>query len=187
MGNLRSQVKFLVLLITVMAIPETALVAGILVGMAKKPEMLWICLLSVVPIPLVLWVVPKFQGFITARALDALLNEVVGVEQPRGGVGCGRSAGFEYVSPVRLFGLPLVHIALGPQGDQGKGVAKGIIAVGDVAFGLVFAMGGIAVGGISAGGISVGLFATGGCALGGIAVGGLAVGLLAAGGLTVGL
>ena len=187
LGNLRSLVKFLLLLLGVMAIPETVFVAVIMIMVAKQPEMVWICLVSMVPIPLILFGMPKLQGFITGRALDALLAEVAGVEQPQGRIGRGRSVGFEYMSPARLFGLPLLHIAMGPQENQGKGVAKGIIAVGDVAFGVVFAMGGIAVGGISAGGVSVGLLAVGGAAFGGVTVGGLAVGLLAFGGLAIGL
>jgi hypothetical protein len=187
LGNLRSLVKFLVMLVGVLAIPEAVIVAVIMVMVAKEPAMAWICLLSAVPIPLILFGVPKLQGFITARALDALLDEAAGVDQPPGRIGRGRSVGFEYMSSARLFGLPLVHIAMGPQADGRKGVAKGIIAVGDVAFGLVFALGGFAVGGISAGGLSVGLLAVGGCALGGVTIGGLAVGLLAFGGLAIGL
>jgi hypothetical protein len=73
----------------------------------------------------------------------------------------------------------------------------GWIAVGDRAYGVVLAAGGIAVGGISLGGASVGLisvggaslglFALGGFALGGIALGGAAIGVLATGGMAIGL
>ncbi len=101
----------------------------------------------------------------------------------RGGTG-GR---YEYVSSARLFGLPLVHIAFGPQRGGPRGIAKGIIAIGDMAFGVVFALGGVAVGGVSIGGLSVGVLALGGGALGCVAVGGLAVGLIALGGLAVGV
>jgi hypothetical protein len=184
LGNLRRLVKFLLLLLGVLAIPEVAIVAVIMIMVAKQPEMLWICLVSIVPIPVILFGMPKIQGFITARALDALLDEVAGVEQPRGQTGRGRSDGFEYKSSVHLFGLPLVHIAMS---QQSRGVAKGIIAIGDVAFGLVFAMGGIAVGGISVGGGALGVIAVGGGAIGGVTIGGLAVGLLAFGGLAIGL
>ena len=184
LGNLRSLVRFLVLLLGVMAIPETVIVAVIMVMVAKQPEMVWVCLLSVLPLPLILFGVPKFQGFITARALDAVLNEVAGAGPTNQYLGHRGYGGYEYVSATRLFGLPLVHIAMSP---QSRGVAKGIIAIGDVAFGLVFAMGGFAVGGISAGGLSVGLIAVGGGAFGCVTIGGLAVGLLAFGGLAIGL
>jgi hypothetical protein len=184
LGNLRALVKFLVLLITVMAIPETAMLAVILVMVAKQPELLPVCFLTLAPITFVLFLMPKLQRGVIGRALDALLNEVAGVELPRGQTGRGRSDGFEYKSSVHLFGLPLVHIAMS---QQSRGVAKGIIAVGDVAFGVLFAMGGFAVGGISVGGGAFGVIAVGGGAFGAVSVGGLAVGLLAFGGLAIGL
>lgn len=99
--------------------------------------------------------------------------------------------GKRYVSPVRVFGLPLVHIALGPSDNERRGVARGIIAIGDVAIGFL-AIGGVSFGGIALGGMAVGLSAIGGMAiglliaLGGGAVGGLAVGGGAVGGIAVG-
>lgn len=87
---------------------------------------------------------------------------------------------YEYISPVKVFGLPLVHIR------QGYGLAKGIIAIGNCAVGVVAigsgSLGLISIGGISAGllfafgGLSLGLFALGGVAVGGFAVGGCALG-----------
>jgi hypothetical protein len=75
-------------------------------------------------------------------------------------------------------------------------VARGWIAIGDVAYGLLFAygskarglvaMGGRTVGVISIGGLAVGVLALGGCALGIIAIGGAALGGLALGGLAIG-
>jgi hypothetical protein len=91
-----------------------------------------------------------------------------------------------YKSKVILFGLPLVHVALGPDENSRRGVAKGIIAIGDVAFGFV-AIGGVAVGGLTFGGLAVGLYALAGCAIGLVAVGGWAVGGLAAGGGAIGV
>ena len=187
LGNLQGLVKFLALLLTVMAIPETAMLAVILVMVVKQPGMLWVCLLSVAPIPFVLLAVPKIQGGITSRALNALLNEVAGTGPTNQYIGRSNNGGFYYVSSARLFGLPLVHIAMGQQADSSKGVAKGIIAVGDMAFGVLFAFGGFAVGGISIGGAALGIIAVGGGAFGAVTVGGLAVGLLAFGGLAVGL
>jgi hypothetical protein len=59
-----------------------------------------------------------------------------------------------YQSTLRLLGLPLVHVAPGrlENGAHVRGVARGWIAVGDVAFGVLFAAGGFAVGGVAAGG-----------------------------------
>jgi len=94
-----------------------------------------------------------------------------------------------YKSSIRLLGLPLVHIAHGPpEGSPGgPGIAKGWIAVGDIAFGIVFALGGLAVGALSMGGVSVGILAVGGLSIGILAVGGLSIGILAVGGLSTGI
>lgn len=91
---------------------------------------------------------------------------------------------YEYKSQRTLFGLPLVHIRFG---YRGMGVAKGILAIGNVAVG-VFSLGGFSFGLFSLGGFSFGLlFALGGWAMGALAIGGLAIGLLAFGGGAVGL
>jgi len=90
---------------------------------------------------------------------------------------------YEYKSKRTLFGLPLVHINIGP----GLCRAKGIIAVGDMAVG-VAAVGGLSAGLFSLGGVSLGLLlALGGAAVGCCSIGGLAFGLLAWGGLAFGL
>ena len=92
---------------------------------------------------------------------------------------------FEYRSETKLFGLPLVHIALGRGSGQIR-VAKGIIAIGDIALGFI-SLGGVSFGLISLGGAAVGLAAAGGCVIGaGVAVGGAAVGYLAVGGAALG-
>jgi hypothetical protein len=78
----------------------------------------------------------------------------------------------EYASKLRLLGLPLIHVAIG---GQPRGIAKGWIAFGDVAFGVLFSLGGMAVGGIAIGGASFGVLAFGGGAFGVWALGGLAV------------
>jgi len=92
--------------------------------------------------------------------------------------------GYEYRSKLEIFGWPLVHIAQGINPNTGAPrVAKGIIAIGNIAIGL-FAMGGIAVGGFVFSGIGLGLFVFGGLAIGGLAIGGLALALfLAVGGM----
>lgn len=82
---------------------------------------------------------------------------------------------YEFRSKTTLFGLPLVHINLGPGFQR----AKGIIAVGNFAIGVV-AVGGLSAGLFSIGAGTLGLLALGGMAAGGIALGGLALGFLAA-------
>jgi hypothetical protein len=89
---------------------------------------------------------------------------------------------YEYRSKVELFGLPLIHISNGydPETMRPR-VAKGVLAIGNVAIG-VFAMGGIALGGFTLGGMSLGLVALGGLSIGVIALGGGTLGLIFAGG-----
>jgi len=107
-----------------------------------------------------------------------------------------------YRSRSTLLGLPLVDVNVrdpmmpGPAHEPGRGTARGWIAVGDVAHGVLFAAGGrargfIAVGGrtvgvISLGGVAVGLIAIGGVALGALALGGVGIGVIGLGGLGVG-
>ena len=93
----------------------------------------------------------------------------------------------EYRSGATLLGLPLVHIAMSSvvDGRFRRGVATGWIAIGDVAFGILFASGGIAIGGISLGGVAVGVLSIGGLAVGALALGGVARGIVAIGGAAV--
>jgi hypothetical protein len=93
----------------------------------------------------------------------------------------------EYRSSATLFGLPIVHIAMSSvvNGQFRRGVATGWIAIGDVAFGILFASGGLAIGGISLGGLAVGVLPIGGLALGALAFGGVALGIVAIGGAAV--
>jgi len=90
-----------------------------------------------------------------------------------------RPMGRRYTSSVRVFGLPLVHVARGPSGDEQIGHARGIIAIGDTAVGFL-ALGGRAIGFIACGGLALGVWAVGGLSAGVVALGGLAVGLLSA-------
>jgi hypothetical protein len=93
-----------------------------------------------------------------------------------------------YESRLRLFGLPLIHVATGrmENGRYCRGIARGWIAIGDVAFGALIAVGGVAVGTLSIGGAALGGVSLAGLAVGGIAIGGLAAGLIAAGGAAFG-
>jgi hypothetical protein len=96
--------------------------------------------------------------------------------------------GYRYTSPVQFLGLPLVDINKGfPSPGEGVLVARGWLAVGQVAVGGIAFGGRLAVGGLAFGGLSVGAVALGGLGLGLVAFGGVAVGLLlAAGGMAVG-
>jgi len=97
------------------------------------------------------------------------------------------STGYEYRSKTEIWGLPLVHVATGIDPRTGKQrVARGIIAVGGMAFGLI-AIGGVAVGGLALGGSAFGGMALGGLSVGGIALGGFAAGMFTFGGCSLGL
>ena len=91
------------------------------------------------------------------------------------------------VSRIRIHGLPLFAVSIGGDPARGttRGVARGIIAVGDVAIGAV-AVGGVAAGGIAVGGVSLGAISIGGVSIGIAALGGVAAGWLALGGLALG-
>lgn len=101
---------------------------------------------------------------------------------------------FEYRSARTLLGLPLVHVRMNR--DMTGPPAKGWIAIGTKAYGLVFAAGAIAIapiswgayafGGLALGGFGVGIVAFGGAALGIGAMGGVAIGYLACGGGAIG-
>ena len=98
-----------------------------------------------------------------------------------------RMQGYEYRSQAEVFGWPLVHIATGVDPQTGrKRIARGIIAIGDIAFGVV-AIGGGAVGGVAIGGGAVGGLALGGGAIGGTSIGGGSLGLFAFGGCAIGI
>jgi hypothetical protein len=96
--------------------------------------------------------------------------------------------GVRWRSRAELFGLPLVHVALGGDPATGamRGVARGIIAVGDIAFGGL-AIGGAAFGGVTFGGFSLGIASIGGAAIGILlGLGGFATGYVALGGMAIG-
>jgi RNA polymerase sigma factor (sigma-70 family) len=97
---------------------------------------------------------------------------------------------WEYRSRVTLLGLPLVHWrSFGKVRRPGEKIqpAVGWIAIGERAYGILYASGGIAVGAISTGALSVGLISFGGCSIGLLAFGGLAIGAVALGGGAIGL
>ena len=97
-------------------------------------------------------------------------------------------SGYSYNSRANLFGFPLLSMSQGYDPATGrKRVARGVIAIGDVAVGGL-AIGGAAFGVVALGGVSVGVFAMGGLAIGLLlAFGGMAVGYVAFGGIAVGV
>lgn len=93
----------------------------------------------------------------------------------------------EYRSKASFLGLPLLHVATGTltNGEYRRGVATAWIAVGDIAFGVIFSFGAIAVGGISFGGVALGLLPIGGATIGWFAIGGLGIGILSVAGAAI--
>lgn len=85
--------------------------------------------------------------------------------------------GFEYRSALTLWGLPVLHVAVGRSRYRRRRVAKGIIAVGQYAIGLVaigqFAVGVATLGQFALGVWCVGQFGIGGWVLAQFALGGV--------------
>ena len=90
----------------------------------------------------------------------------------------------EYRSRWEFLGAPLVHVRFGGA-DSCKPV-KAWIALGDVAIGRLFALGGVAVAPICVGGFGAGLAVFGGFALGPLVYAGFGLGIWAIGGFVTG-
>jgi len=87
--------------------------------------------------------------------------------------------GYEYKSKRTLFGLPLLHVAMGVDAQTGRAkTARGFIAIGGGRAHGVVAIGGLATGVFAFGGLAVGILAFGGGAVGLVSFGGLAIALL---------
>jgi hypothetical protein len=83
---------------------------------------------------------------------------------------------FEFRSKVEINGLPLVHINLGTNPETGRPlVAKGVVAIGNVAFGVV-SIGAVAFGLVTLAAFGLGLVSLGGIAIGLVALGAVALG-----------
>jgi hypothetical protein len=80
----------------------------------------------------------------------------------------------------------LIDVQFGSRAGEKRRPAIGWIAIGDIAVGVLAAVGGISVGMISVGGVAVGAVTLGGLALGVIGCGGVGVGIWAMGGLALG-
>ena len=106
----------------------------------------------------------------------------------RVGFGPRSRSRWEYRSGPAPGGLPWIHVCIGGfiAGRYRPGVARGVIALGDVAIGVV-AIGGVAVGLLAVGGVALGLAALAGVGVGVVAVGGLAIGVSALGAVAVGV
>ncbi len=91
----------------------------------------------------------------------------------------------EYRSRWTLLGLPLIHVRYDTP-TTGTEPARGWVAIGDRADGVLFAMGGVARGGIAIGGIAIGGVAFGAVAIAPLALGCCTFGLLALGGAAYG-
>jgi hypothetical protein len=91
----------------------------------------------------------------------------------------------EIISSWTLLGLPLWHIKLDLVAE-GEAPARGWIAVGHAAYGLLFAWGGYAVAPVSVGIVSVGVISIGALGFGLVGLGAIAFGWLAIGASAVG-
>ncbi len=90
---------------------------------------------------------------------------------------------WEYRSRLTLLGVPLVHICLGCKGPN---TVKAWIAVGNVAYGWLFAFGKIAVAPLSCGWLALGVLPFGACAGGLLPWGGFSLGGWASGFVAIG-
>ncbi|EAR11462.1 RNA polymerase sigma factor [Reinekea blandensis] len=86
----------------------------------------------------------------------------------------------EFLSKLKLFGVPLVHVQFG-RSEPAEKPALAWIAGGSRAYGMLFAWGGIAVAPVSVGIVSVGVFTAGAVGLGLLATGAVAIGGIAFG------
>ncbi|MGZ5543802.1 MAG: RNA polymerase sigma factor, partial [Limisphaerales bacterium] len=119
--------------------------------------------------------------------------EEAGTTTDPGLLGTGQP--FEWRSRRELFGIPLVHVRFNNE-FKDKTAAKGWIAIGTRAYGVLFAngafavapiaWGALAIGIVGLGGVGVGILAFGGLALGYAALGGGAIGYMAYGGMALG-
>ena len=95
--------------------------------------------------------------------------------------------GVDWRTKATIFGYPVIHMASGIDPKTGrKRIAKGWIAIGDIAIGAI-AVGGVGIGVVGIGGCGIGLIAFGGAAIAVLlGMGGLATGLFADGGMAIG-
>jgi len=83
---------------------------------------------------------------------------------------------FEFRSKEEINGWPLIHINFGKNPETGRPlVARGVVAIGNVAFGVV-SIGAVAFGVVALGGFGLGVVSLAGVAIGIVALGAVALG-----------
>jgi len=83
---------------------------------------------------------------------------------------------FEFRSKEEIYGWPLIHINIGTNPETGRPlVAKGVVAIGNIAFGVV-SIGAAAFGVVTLAGFGLGVVSLGGIAIGIVALGAVALG-----------
>ncbi len=83
---------------------------------------------------------------------------------------------FEFRSKEEINGWPLIHINFGTNPETGRPlVAKGVVAIGNIAFGVV-SIGAAAFGVVTMAGFGLGIVSLGGIAIGIVALGAVALG-----------
>ena len=83
---------------------------------------------------------------------------------------------FEYRSKEEINGWPLIHINFGANPETGRPlVAKGVVAIGNIAFGVV-SIGAVAFGVVTLAGFGLGVVSLAGIAIGIVALGAVALG-----------
>jgi len=87
-----------------------------------------------------------------------------------------RQMNFEYRSTNEINGWPLIHINLGTDPFTGRPlVAKGVVAIGNIAFGIV-SIGAVAFGVVTLAGFGLGIVSLAGIAIGITTLGAIALG-----------
>jgi zinc protease len=161
---------------------------------------IWMLAFTGVTLGWTLWFMRRFRRITAEEMATGTLPLPESVVVRRVSGWSSRWEGRQWRSRASLFGLPLIDINFSsPKSEtliskatlsalvEGKlGTARGWIAFGDRAFGILFACGSRAFGGVAVGGLSVGVFAFGGLAAGLVSIGGASFGIAAIGGLAVG-
>ena len=166
-------------------IPARMATAWVIVGIVIG----WICLLSAyiaTEIVCLIWTIRRIRVETTPESdpnnswLKAYVQRHISTQWE----------GRIYRSQTTIFGLPLIDIQVSNPSTSGElqipKTARGWIAIGDRADGILLAIGCVARGGVAFGGVSIGLFSFGGVSLGIVSMGGVALGAVAFGGLALG-
>lgn len=151
--------------------------------LSKAHTILWAVLGVVIPLAYVIFLFVASVRFSRERQRIRAEERERHPELFQGEVGLRP---IEYRSRWTFLGLPLLHVRLDPT-RQHIQPAVGWIAVGNWAYGILCAVGGVAVGGVSLGGVSLGLISVGGATVGLLATGGFALGAWAIGGFGIGI